>query len=47
MNEGSALMNGSWMSKLVNAGMNYVIKEASNMSLTAKARGRYARNTHA
>ena len=47
MNEGSALMKASWMSKHVNAGMKYDIKEASNMSLTAKARGRYARNAQA
>ena len=30
-----------------NLGMKYDIKEASNMSLTAKARGRYARNAQA
>ena len=47
MNEGPPLMKASWMSKHVNAGMKYDIKEASNMSLTAKARGRYARNAQA
>jgi len=47
MNEGPPLMKASWMSKHVNAGMKYDIKEASNMSLTAKARGRYAMNAQA
>ena len=47
MNEGPPLMKASWMSKHVNAGMKYDIKQASNMSLTAKARGRYARNAQA